>query len=128
MLAESIDRQREYTMSLRTHPIDKIHLLVVPEERLKEDGFLETGLRFFRRKYEMVERPKVDDLQVESVSIGERLALEPGQTLKVLIGLSGELKKGSDYQVEKSQDSTFITFTNDILRGEAVLAVVEVKN
>ena len=76
----------------------------------------------------MVTKPKVDDPQVKIVSIGERLALKPGQELKVLIGLSGELKKGSDYQIEKSQDTTFVTFTNNILSEEAVLAVVEVKN
>ena len=128
MPAESQGSQREPVMAHSAHATDKIPLLVGTEERLKEDGFLKTDHRFFRRKYEMVTEPKIDDPQVKIVSIGERLSLRPGQELKVLIGLSGELKKGSDYQVEKSQDTTFITFTNDILSGEAVLVVVEAKN
>ena len=128
MSAESQGSQREPGMAHSAQATDKIHLLVGTEERLKEDGFLKTDRRFFGRKYKMVTKPKVDDPQVKIVSIGERLALKPGQELKVLIGLSGELKKGSDYQVEKSQDTTFVTFTNNILSEEAVLAVVEVKN
>ena len=111
-----------------TDEMPLLHLLVGTEERLKEDGLLETDHGFFCRKYEMVAKPKADNPQVKVVSIGERLPLKPDQELKVLIGLSGELKKGSDYQVEKSPGTTFITFTNEILSGKAVLAVVEAKN
>ena len=126
--AESQGSQRKLGMEHSAQATDKIHLLVGTEERLKEDGFLKTDHSFFRRKYEMVAKPKVDDSQVKIVSIGERIALEPGQELKVLIGFSGELEKGSDYQIKKSQGTTFITFINDILSEEAVLAVVEAKN
>ena len=101
--------QRELVLSQSAHATDKIRLLVGTEERIKEDGFPETDHRWI------------------FLAIGERLDLK-GQELKVLIGLSGALKKGSDYQVEKSQGTTFITFTNNILSGEAVLAVVEAKN
>ena len=129
MLAQSIDSQRELVMA-SAHATDKIHLLVETEERLKEEGFLKTDHGFFHRHYEMVKKPKIDNPQVKNVSIGERLDLElkPDQELKVLISLSGVLKKGSDYQVEKSQGTTFITFTDNIPSGEAVLAVVEAKN
>ena len=109
ILAKSTDRQQELVMASSAHATDKIRLLVGTEERIKEDGFPETDHRWI------------------FLAIGERLDLK-GQELKVLIGLSGELKKGSDYRVEKSQGTTFIIFTNKILSGEAVLAVVEAKN
>ncbi len=69
-----------------------------------------------------------DDPRVKIVSTGEFLALKSGQRLKEVIARSGKLKKGRDYLVEQSQGAISITFTNDILRGGAVLAVVEVKN
>ena len=109
ILAKSTDRQQELVTASSAHALDKIRLLVGTEERIKEDGFPETDHHWI------------------FLAIGERLDLK-GQELKVLIGLSGELKKGSDYRVEKSQGTTFITFTNKILSGEAVLAVVEAKN
>ncbi len=109
MLAKSTDRQRELVTAHSAHATDKIRLLVGTEERIKEDGFPEA------------------DHHWNFLSIGERLDLK-GKELKVLIGLSGKLKKGSDYQVEKSQGTTSITFTNDILSGQAVLVVVEAKN
>ena len=121
---------RELVLSYREHATDKILLVGIgTEERLKKDGFLKTDHRFFffGRKYEMVKEPKSYYPQVKIVHIGQRLALKPGQKLKVLIGRSGELKKGSDYQVEKIQDTTFIIVTNKV-KGGAVLAVVEAKN
>ena len=109
MLAKSTDRQRELVTAHSAHATDKIRLLVGTEEHIKEYGLPEADHRW------------------NFLAIGERLDLK-GQELKVLIGLSGNLKKGSDYQVEKSQGTTFITFTNNILSGQAVLAVVEAKN
>ena len=109
MLAKSTDRQRELVTAHSAHATDKIRLLVGTEERIKEDGLSETDHRWI------------------FLAIGERLDLK-GRELKVLIGLSGKLKKESDYQVEKSQGTTFITFTNNILSGQSVLAVVEAKN
>lgn len=122
MPEEPMASQRELVMARSAYATDKILLLVGTEERLKKDGFLKID------QYQMGTEPKVDNPQAKIVSIGGRLPLKPGQKLKVLIGRSGELKKGSDYQVEKSQDTTFITFTNDILSGETVLVVVETKN
>ena len=125
MLAPSTDRQRELEMAQESilapwterelvmaqsaHATDKIRLLVGTEERIKEDGLPETDYRWI------------------FLAIGERLDLK-GQELEVLIGLSGKLKKGSDYRVEKSQGTTFITFTNNILSGQSVLVVVEAEN
>ena len=109
ILAESTDRQQELVMASSTHAPDKIRLLVGTAERIKEDGSPETDHRWI------------------FLAIGERLDLK-GQELEVLIGLSGKLKKGSDYRVEKSQGTTFITFTNNILSGQSVLVVVEAKN
>ena len=109
MLAKSTDRQRELVTAHSAHATDKIRLLVETEEHIKEYGLPEADHRW------------------NFLAIDERLDLK-GRGLKVLIGLSGKLKKGSDYQVKKSQGTTFITFTNNILSGQAVLAVVEAKN
>lgn len=109
MLAKSTDRQRELVMAHSAHATDKIRLLVETEEHIKEYGLPEMDHRW------------------NFLAIGEPLDLK-GRELKGLIGLSGKLKKGSDYQIKKSQGTTSITFTNNILSGQAVLAVVEAKN
>ena len=102
--------------------------VVGTEERLKKDGFLETGGGLSLGKiYRLGKKPGVDDPRVKIVSIGDSLALKPDQRLKELIARFGKLKKGRDYIVEQSQGATSIIFTNDILRGGVVLAVVEIK-
>ena len=102
-----------------------VRVVVGTENRLKEDGFLETGRRFFRKGYKLVQKPGHDDYKVKILSIGEPLVLNPGQKLKELIGRTGKLKKGQDYTLGVSGGATSITIVNDILRGEAVLVVVE---
>ncbi len=103
-----------------------VRVVVGTENRLKEDGFLETGRRFFRKGYMLVHKPGDEDSQVKILAIGEQLALDPDQKLKELIGRSGKLKKEQDYMVEMSAEGvTHVTIINHILRGEAVLVVVE---
>ena len=100
-----------------------VRVVVGTEDRLKADGFLETGRRFFRKGYKLVQKPGHENVKI--LAIGEALVLNPGQKLKELIGRTGKLKMGQDYTVGMSGGATSITIVNDILRGEAVLVVIE---
>ena len=102
-----------------------VRVVVGTEDGLKADGFLETGRRFFRKGYKLVQKPGHKDMKVKYFAIGERLTLERGKKLKELIGRSGKLKKDKDYTVSLSADGTHVTLVNDLLKGEAVLVVIE---
>jgi hypothetical protein len=102
-----------------------VRVVVGTEDGLKADGFLETGRRFFRKGYKLVQKPGHKDMKVKYFAIGERLTLERGMKLKELIGRSGKLKKDKDYTVSLSADGTHVTLVNDLLKGEAVLVVIE---
>ena len=102
-----------------------VRVVVGTEDRLKEEGLLETGRRFFRKGYKLAQKPG-DDYEVRYLAIGEALDLGADQKLKELIGRSGKLKKKKDYTVEVGEGGgTRITMVNDLLKGEAVLVVVE---
>ncbi len=102
-----------------------VRVVVGTEDRLKADGFLETGRRFFRKGYKLVQKPGHDDLKVTLFSVGEGPTLDRGQKLKELIGRTGKLKKDKDFAVRLSADGTHITLVSDLLKGEAVLVVIE---
>ena len=102
-----------------------VRVVVGTEDRLKADGFLETGRRFFRKGYKLVQKPGHDDLKVTLFSVGEGPTLDRGQKLKELIGRTGKLKKDKDFTVRLSADGTHITLVSDLLKGEAVLVVIE---
>ena len=121
---EDANRKIERTEAELDQAKNTVRVVVGTEDRLKEEGFLETGRRFFRKGYKLVQKPG-DENQVKFLSIGERLTLNPDQKLKELIGRSGKLKKEKDYMVEVSDGVTQVTIVNDILKGEAVLVVVE---
>ena len=102
-----------------------VRVVVGTEDGLKADGFLETGRRFFRKGYKLVQKPGHKDMKVKYFAIGERLTLERGKKLKELIGRTGKLKKDKDYTVSLSAEGTHVTLVNDLLKGEAVLVVTE---
>ncbi len=102
-----------------------VRVVVGTEDGLKADGFLETGRRFFRKGYKLVQKPGHKDMKVKYFAIGERLTLERGKKLKELIGRSGKLKKDKDYTVSLSAEGTHVTLVNDLLKGEAVLVVIK---
>ena len=102
-----------------------VRVVVGTENRLKEDGFLETGRRFFRKGYKLVQKPGHDDYKVKILTIGEPLPLNPDQKLKEVIGRTGKLKKGRDYMVGVSEGVPHVIIVNDLLKGEAVLVVIE---
>jgi hypothetical protein len=122
---EDANRKIERTEAELDQAKNTVRVVVGTEDRLKEEGFLETGRRFFRKGYKLVQKPGHDDYKVKILTIGEPLPLNPGQKLKELIGRTGKLKKGQDYTLGVSGGATSITIVNDILRGEAVLVVVE---
>ena len=53
-----------------------VRVVVGTEDRLKADGFLETGRRFFRKGYKLVQKPGHDDLKVRLFAIGEGPTLD----------------------------------------------------
>lgn len=122
---EDATRKIEKTEAELDQAKNAVRVVVGTEDRLKEEGFLETGRRFFRKGYKLVQKPG-DDYQVEYLAIGEALALGPDQRLKELIARTGKLKKKKDYTVEVSEEGVAqVTIVNEILKGEAVLVVVE---
>ena len=122
---DAANKDIEETQEKLDQAKNAVRVVVGTEDRLKADGFLETGRRFFRKGYKLVQKPGHDNLKVRLFSIGEGLTLDRGQKLKELIGRSGKLKKDKDYTVRLSADGTHITLVNELLKGEAVLVVIE---
>ena len=65
----------------------------------------------------------VDDPRIQLVPIGQPLTLEA--TPEELVDRFGKLKKGRDYQIDKSNGLVTITFVNEILGGVDILGVVK---
>ena len=122
---DSANKDIERTQEKLDQAKNAVRVVVGTEERLKADGFLETGRRFFRKGYKLVQKPGHEDYKVNVLAIGESLTLPPGQKLKELIGRTGKLKKGKDYTVSLSAAGTQITLVSELLKGEAVLVVIE---
>ena len=122
---EDANRKIQKTEAELDRAKNAVRVVVGTEDQLKEDGFLETGRRFFRKGYKLIQKPGQDS-RVQFLSVGEKLSLNPDQELKELIGRSGKLKKKQDYMVEEGEEgATHITIVNDILKGEAVLVVIK---
>ena len=103
---------------------NSVRLLVGTERYLKAYGFLKTGrTAFLRKSYKLIKKPASDNSQVEIVPIGESVTLN--SNLKALVGSHGKLKNGDDYRIKKHGWRTTITFTNRVLGGTSVLAIVE---
>lgn len=103
---------------------NSVRLLVGTERYLKAYGFLKTGrTAFLRKSYKLVKKPTSDNSRVKIVPIGESVNIRSG--LKALVGYNGKLKNGDDYRMKKHGWSTTITFTNRVLGGTSVLAIVE---
>ncbi|MCE2435215.1 MAG: hypothetical protein J4F29_20190 [Candidatus Latescibacteria bacterium] len=103
---------------------NSVRLLVGTERYLKLYGFLKTGrTALLRKSYKLIKKPASDNSQVKIVPIGESVNIRSG--LKALVGYNGKLKNGDDYRMKKHGWSTTITFTNRVLGGTSVLAIVE---
>ncbi len=122
---DSANKDIERTQEKLDQAKNAVRVVVGTEDGLKADGFLETDRRFFRKGYKLVQKPGHDAYTVNVLAIGGSLTLEPGKKLKELIGRSGKLKKGTDYTVSLSAAGTQITLVSELLKGEAVLVVIE---
>ncbi len=103
---------------------NSVRLLVGTERYLKSYGFLKTGrTAFLRKSYKMIKKPASDNSRIKIVPIGESVNLK--SNLKALVGYNGKLKNGDDYRINKQGWDTTFTFTNRVLGGTSVLAIVE---
>jgi len=98
------------------------------EDDLKSKGYLETSRSFFRKKYKIASFPDVLEGEgrdaVMRISLGETLALD-GE-LDALCDRHGKLEKGKEYEVSQGPPGqSLITFIDDTLQGQRILAIVK---
>ena len=98
------------------------------EDDLKSKGYLETSRSFFRKKYKIASFPDVLEGEggdaVMRISLGETLALD-GE-LDALCDRHGKLEKGKEYEVRQGPPGqSLITFIDDTLQGQRILAIVK---
>ena len=118
-----IEKEKKRVQEARQNQ-NSVRLLVGTERYLKAYGFLKAGrTAFLRKSYKLIKKPASDNSRVKIVPIGESVTLN--SNLKALVGYNGKLKNGDDYRIKKHSRSTTITFTNRVLGGTSVLAVVE---
>ena len=101
------------------------------EDDLKQSGYLKTSRSFFRKKFRVESFPDVLEGdrrdEVMRISLGETLALN-GE-LEALCDRHGKLEKGKEYEVSKGPPGqSLITFIDDTLQGQRILAVVKDSN
>ena len=103
-----------------------VRVYAATESFLKENGYLKSSRAFrrgFRKSFKMTKKLEPDDTAVKLVRIGETLMLE-GE-VKALVDRYGSLKKGDDYKMDRSEGMAILTFSNEMLGGVDVLAVMK---
>ena len=118
-------RAREDAAALRQAQTS-VRVYAATESFLKENGYLKSSRAFrrgFRKSYRMMQKPEPEDPSVKLVKVGESLMLE-GE-VKALVDRYGSLKKGDDYEVKRSEGMAILTFTNEMLRGVDLLAIMK---
>ena len=118
-------RAREDAASMRRAQTS-VRVYAATESFLKENGYLKSSRAFrrgFRKSFRMTKKPEPNDPAVKLVAAGETLMLE-GE-IEALVDRYGSLKKGDDYQVDRSEGMAILTFTNEMLGGVDVLAVMK---
>ena len=105
----------------------EVRLLAATEDFLKENGYLETsrpfGRAFLSKSYKLVRKLDPSDPRVRSVPIGELQALDG--KLQALVDRYGKLSEGDDYEETKAEGVVSVRFTNEMLGGAGVLAVLK---
>ncbi|MEE2752865.1 MAG: hypothetical protein VX910_02700 [Candidatus Latescibacterota bacterium] len=99
------------------------------EDYLKSKGYLKTWRpAIFSKNYKVLEYPDVLESNfIKRISLGETLALQ-GE-LQAICDRHGKMEKGKEYEVSKGPTGqSLITFIDDTLQGQRILAVVKNKN
>lgn len=116
-LAESKDLRRTATSVL---------VYVGTENELKQKGYLDTWRpALFSKNYKSTSFPDVNtNPNVRRISPGETFTLQG--KLVALCDRHGKLGKGKEYEISQGpQGQTLITFTEAMLTGQRLLAVIE---
>lgn len=99
-----------------------VHVFPAGEQFLREQGYLETGRKMFRKSYKLIKALDPADPHLRQAAIGQPIELEGD--LKALADHYGRLREGNDYQQEKLEGKVHVTFTNPLLQGTEVAAVM----
>ena len=103
--------------------VNSVLVYVGTEDVLNQQGYLNTS-RFIRKSYKMGGFPDVGNAQVLRIPLGETFTLQ-GE-LKELCDRHGKLSKGDEYEVSKgAQGQSIISFTDELLVGQRILAVIK---
>ena len=103
-----------------------VRVYAATESFLKENGYLKSSRAFrrgFRKSFRMTKKLEPNDPAVKLVAVGETLMLE-GEVI-ALVDRYGSLKKGDDYKVDRSEGMAILKFSNEMLGGVDVLAVMK---
>lgn len=76
----------------------------------------------FRKSYKLIKALDPADPHLRQAAIGQPIELEGD--LKALADHYGRLREGKDYQQEKLEGRIRVTFTNPLLQGTEVAAVM----
>lgn len=121
-LESSLEEALEESKDLKK-TVNSVLVYVGTEDALKQQGYLKTS-RFIRKNYKVESFPDVSNTQVLRIPVGETFTL-PGE-LKELCDRHGKLGKGDEYELSKgAQGQSIISFTDDLLVGQRILAVLE---
>lgn len=103
-----------------------VHVYAGSEKSLEENGYIDADRalrRALRKTYKVIKKFDRDDPGLRQVAIGEPLPLEG--KLKAVVDRYGKLREGDDYQKSREEGLVRITFTNQLLQGAEVVAVLE---
>jgi len=105
--------------------VSSVLVYVGTEEDLKQSGYLKTWRQaLFSKNYKSVGFPDISSSNIMQISLGETFTLQG--KLKAVCDRHGKLGKGKEYEISKGvQDQTLITFTDSMLVGQRILAVLD---
>ena len=98
-------------------------------DELKEKGYLKVWrAAIFSKNYRVIDFPDVlESNLIKRISLGETLAL--AGELEAICDRHGKMEKGKEYEVSKGPaGQSLITFIDDTLQGQRILAVFKDKN
>ncbi len=130
-LESSLEEAMQQAKTMKETAVSVL-VYVGTEDELKTLGYLDSGRNVFLRKnYKLTAFPDVTDEKnkdvVRRISMGETLALQ-GE-LDALADRHGKLGKGDEYEVSQGPGGqTLVTFIDETLKGQRVLAVIKKKN